>query len=78
MMATWITTAEAVLLTGYNHEYVRVLIRKRKIKAKKFGPVWQVEKESLLRYAQEAGSTGDQRFGAHSQPPVDEVDQSGV
>lgn len=46
----WITTTEAALLTGYNNEYIRRLVRTEKVRARKFGIVWQVDRESLLEY----------------------------
>ncbi|MCL4505856.1 MAG: helix-turn-helix domain-containing protein [Chloroflexi bacterium] len=49
-MATWITTAEAVGLSGYNIQYVRWLIREGKVAARHFGVVWQVDRKSLIDY----------------------------
>ncbi|MFZ2096388.1 MAG: helix-turn-helix domain-containing protein [Anaerolineales bacterium] len=51
----WITTAEATKLTGYNNEHIRRLIRNGKIKAQKFGIVWQVDRDSILEYLQNEG-----------------------
>ena len=51
----WITTAEAKSLTGYNAEHIRRLVRTGKVKAKKWGKEWMVEKNSLLTYVESEG-----------------------
>ena len=57
----WITTADAVKLSGYHVERVRELLREGKVKGQKFGTIWQVEKRSLLLYVQEIESIGKRR-----------------
>ncbi len=59
----WITTAEAIKLSGYHPVYLRELIRDDKIQGKKFGIVWQVNKQSLLDYLQSAKESSDKRWG---------------
>ncbi len=51
----WITTEEAVKLTGYSSEQIRRLARAGRITSKKFGPVWMISRESLLEYIQTEG-----------------------
>jgi excisionase family DNA binding protein len=51
----WITTTEAKSLTGYNAEHIRRLVRAGKVKAKKWGKEWMVEKNSLLAYVEREG-----------------------
>lgn len=63
-MTDWITTQEAVRLSGYNPDHLRRLIRAGEIKARKFGIVWQVDRLSLLVYARKAGNAKDKRWGA--------------
>jgi excisionase family DNA binding protein len=46
----WLTTAQAAKESGYHVERIRELIREGKITARKFGPVWAVNRESLLVY----------------------------
>jgi len=46
----WLTTLDAARLTGYNLEYVRRLVRTKKITARKWGRDWMISKASLLRY----------------------------
>lgn len=63
-MADWITTHKAAELSGYNAEYIRVLIRKGKIKSQKWGRDWQISRASLLAYMRAADTSSDQRHGA--------------
>ena len=51
----WLTTQEAVDLTGYNAEQVRRLARTGKVKTKKWGTVWMIHKASLLEYIEIKG-----------------------
>lgn len=57
-MAEWITTAEAAKISGYHPDHVRELLRAEKVKARKFGEVWQVDRTSLLRYIREVQKLG--------------------
>lgn len=57
----WITTEEACTISGYHPDHLRVLIRSGKIQAKKFGPVWQVSKESLLLFLEKRDEKGKKR-----------------
>ena len=59
----WITTAEAAKLSGYHPVYLRELIWDEKIRGKKFGIVWQVNKQSLLDYLHSAKQSKDKRWG---------------
>jgi excisionase family DNA binding protein len=63
MTEDWITTREAVELSGYHPDHLRELIRDGKITARKFGIVWQVSKQSLLAYLDAASRSGDRRWG---------------
>lgn len=57
----WITTKEACILSGYHPDRIRELLREGKIEGQKFGPVWQVNRESLLLYLQNMKELGDRR-----------------
>lgn len=59
----WITTREAAKLSGYHPVYLRELIRDGRIRGQKFGIVWQVNRQSLLAYLQEAEKSTDKRRG---------------
>jgi len=64
MAEDWITTAEAARLSGYHPTYLRDLIRAGGIKAQKFGPIWQIDRASLLVYMRAADKSADKRRGA--------------
>ena len=53
-MADWITTAEAVELSGYHVNYIRKLIKTGNVKGQKWGRDWQVSRASLLAHIREA------------------------
>jgi len=57
----WITTEEACKISGYNPVYLRILLRNDKIKARKFGPVWQVNRNSLVRFLENINKQGKKR-----------------
>lgn len=63
MSIDWITTAEAAGLSGYNAEHLRRLIRAGKIKGRKFGTLWQVDRASLSAYLITAETSDDKRMG---------------
>jgi excisionase family DNA binding protein len=58
----WITVNEAAEISGYNAEYLRRLIRNEKIDYRMFGFMYQVNKQSLLKYLKEAGKKSDKRY----------------
>lgn len=60
-MADWITTREAAELSQYSAAHLRELIRDGKIKAQKFGEVWQIDRDSLLAYVENAENSGAKR-----------------
>ena len=58
----WLTINEAAEISGYHPEYIRRLIRDGEIEAKKFSIVWQVRRESLNAYIENANAKEDRRF----------------
>ncbi len=68
-MNEWITTDDAVKLSGYSAEYIRRLIRTDKLRARKFGPVWQVDKVDLVDYIDESTRSKDGRRGPKRRVP---------
>ena len=52
MEENWITTAEAVEISKFHIEYVRKLIRSRRLAARKWGREWMVSRQSLISYLQ--------------------------
>ncbi len=58
-MEKWLTTQEAARLVKYHPEHIRKLIKSGRVKARKFGQVWQVDRESLMAYARSAAQKGN-------------------
>lgn len=58
----WITVNEAAEISGYNAEYLRRLIRNEKIDYRMFGFMYQVNRQSLLKYLKEAEKKSDKRY----------------
>ena len=50
MTDQWITTTEAAQISGYHPERIRELLRENHVKGRKFGTVWQVDRQSLEEY----------------------------
>ena len=61
MAQDWITTTEAVRLSGYSAFHIRDLARQGRIKAQKWGRQWQISKTSLLAYKRQADKLGEKR-----------------
>lgn len=49
-MEDWLTTYEAVRISGYELDYIRKLVRAQKIVGRKWGQSWQVSRSSLLAF----------------------------
>jgi excisionase family DNA binding protein len=64
----WLTTYEAARLSGYNLEYVRRLIRARKLDSKRWGRDWMISRASLLSYAKNGKRRGPRP--QHKKPRV--------
>ena len=62
----WLTVKEAAELSGYNAEYLRRLMRDKKIEYRKFSFIYLVNRESLFEYLKKAGSTPDKRYSPKS------------
>lgn len=65
MHTDWISTLEAAELSGYHAEHLRRLIRQGKIKVSRKGPMFWIDRQSLLAYLQESKKTNkkDKRYG---------------
>ncbi len=61
----WLTTAQAARLTGYNLEYIRRLIRTKKIRAEKWGRDWMIRQASLLGYEEKEERRGPRPKRSH-------------
>jgi len=60
-MDDWLTTEQAAKLVRYHPEHIRELAREGRVKARKFGPVWMIDRASLLAYVEEIGAAGQRR-----------------
>jgi len=50
MPEEWLTTQEAAELSGYHIVTIRKLLNSGKLSGRKWGPVWQVSRQSLISY----------------------------
>ena len=66
-MEDWLTTYDAAHRSGYNPDYIRQLIRSKKVLGRKWGPSWQVSWKSLEEYMKNAEKIGERR-GAKPKP----------
>ena len=60
-MEDWLTTYEAVRISGYELDYIRKLIRAKKIVGRKWGQSWQVSRKSLLDFLKSREKQGEKR-----------------
>ena len=60
-MEDWLTTYEAVRISGYELDYIRKLIRANKIVGRKWGQSWQVSRVSLLEFLKSREQQGQKR-----------------
>ena len=60
-MEDWLTTYEAVQLSGYELDYIRKLIRAQKITGRKWGQSWQVSRKSLQEFIKNREKQGEKR-----------------
>ena len=58
-----ISVQAAADLSGYSPQYLRRLLRCRKLAGLKIGPVWLIDKASFDAYFASAGEAFDQRYG---------------
>ena len=61
-LADYITTEEAADLSGYHVNYIRRIMRQGKIKGRKAGIVWLIERPSLLEYLATVQALGTKKF----------------
>ena len=58
-----ISVQAAADISGYSPQYLRRLLRRRKLAGLKIGPVWLIDKASFDGYLASAGEASDQRYG---------------
>lgn len=61
-LADYVTSEDAADISGYHVNYVRRLMRQGKLKGRKFGNVWFIERESLQEYLRIVQQLGGQKF----------------
>ena len=61
-LADYVTADEAAEIAGYHVNYIRRLMRAHKIKGRKAGLVWLIERESLHAYMERIQALGPQKF----------------
>ena len=60
-MGDWLTISQASQESGYTADYLRTLVRQKRIKAKKVFVVWLVSKSGLTKYLKEQTEQGERR-----------------
>ena len=65
-MPEWLSTEEAVQLSGFHPEYIRELARAGKIGAVKKGRDWWIDRDLLREYLDAMAHLGPQKFIPHS------------
>ena len=60
-MEDWLTTYEAARISSYELDYIRKLIRAKKITGRKWGQSWQVSRQSLLKFMEDRDKQGEKR-----------------
>lgn len=61
MAEDWITTQEAIAISGYTANHLRILIREGRIKGRKYFVIWQISRKSFEAYLREQAGRGDKR-----------------
>lgn len=60
---TYVSVKDACKLSGYKEQYLRRLLRQRKLSRRTIGQVWLIEVSSLQSYLLLANQFQDKRFG---------------
>jgi excisionase family DNA binding protein len=58
----YVSVEEAAEMSGYSEQYVRRLVRRGKVAATKKGPMYWIEKDSLMAYKREMDVLGRDKF----------------
>jgi excisionase family DNA binding protein len=65
---SWLTTQEAAILSGYDIQHVRRLVREGKIGAVKRGRDWWIDYEMFMAYIESMEGNEDKRSGPKGKP----------
>ena len=58
----YVSVTEAAEITGYDPEYIRRLLRQKKINAEKKGTMWWIDLESLKEYKKQMDTLGTDKY----------------
>jgi len=61
----WVNTKEASALTGYTVVYIRHLIKRGRLEARKIGRDWLILRSSLLAYKARMDTLGPQKHNPY-------------
>ena len=65
-LKTHLTVQAAAMVSGYNAQYLRQLLRLGRLEGDKIGQVWLIRKESFDSYLKPKKGAHDRRFGPKS------------
>ena len=71
-MEDWLTTYEAVQISGYELDYIRKLVRAKKLTGRKWGQSWQVSRKSLQEFLKDREQQGGKRGRKPKQQKTDQ------
>jgi excisionase family DNA binding protein len=71
-MEDWLTTYEAVQISGYELDYIRKLVRAKKLTGRKWGQSWQVSRKSLQEFLKDREQQGGKRGRKPKQEKTDQ------
>lgn len=69
-LADYVTSEDAAAASGYHVNYIRRLLRQGKLKGRKFGNVWFIERASLQDYLRVVEELGGNKY--QGTPTVEE------
>jgi len=72
-MEDWLTTYDAARLADYDPDYIRKLVRGKKVIARKWGQSWQIHRDSLLEYIKKSEESGQKRGPKKLTNPDDSI-----
>jgi hypothetical protein len=66
-LRTYVSVKDACKLSGYKEQYLRQLLRQKKLTRKKFGHGWPIDVSSLENYLLSSKQSKDRRYGPRTQ-----------
>jgi excisionase family DNA binding protein len=64
----YITVRTAAVISGYNQQYIRRLLRESTFRSKRIGQLWLINRDHFIKYLHEAKRSKDKRFGPQHKP----------